>query len=78
MTTKNLSVPSNAPIAGIYDAQAFSVGNSEIVHEPHHFPTTNKVVAYCGVYGYAIERDARIVEASLLEVPNCPRCNELS
>lgn len=73
--TRNLSVPANAPIAGIYDAQAFRIGNSETIHEPAHYPTTNMVVAKCGVYGYAVERDSRIADWAD-ELPNCEKCND--
>lgn len=73
---RNLGVSASAPIAGIYDAQAFRVGNSETIHYPHHYPTTNMVVAYCGVYGYAVERESRIAEWAY-DYPNCDRCKEI-
>lgn len=71
---RNTHVKANAPIAGVYDAQAFTVGNSDIVHEPAHYPTANMVVAKCGVYAYAVERDSRIAHWADAEV-DCANCN---
>lgn len=59
--------------SGIADAGAFRIGSSSTVHRPARFPDGNKVVAACGQYGWAAERDARLVSwADAL--PDCPRC----
>ncbi len=63
----------HAPVSGIHDAQAFSIGNSDTVHSPAHYPTSNMVVAHCGQYGYAVEHDARLAEWRDAH-PNCTRC----
>lgn len=73
--TVNLTPPDYpyAPVSGVRDAEAFSVGASEVVHKPHHYPDANKVVAVCGVYGFGVERDSRLAwwrDA----YPDCPRC----
>lgn len=63
----------NAPVSGIHDAQAFSIGNSDTVHAPARYPSTNMVVARCGQYGYVIETDTR--SASWRDAfPTCARC----
>jgi hypothetical protein len=60
--------------SGISDAEAFRVGNSQTVHRPARFPDGNKVVAVCGVYGWATERDSRIATWADAVV-DCDRCN---
>jgi len=59
--------------SGIADARAFRVGNSLTVHQPARFPDGNKVVATCGVYGWATERDSRIASWADAHV-DCKRC----
>lgn len=59
--------------SGIYDSQAFSVGDSTLVHTPAHFPDGLKVIGKCGVYAWAAERDARLATWRDSEV-NCPNC----
>lgn len=74
---KNLTPPDYpmSAVADIYDAQAFSIGDNILVHEPAHYPNANKVVASCGAYGYGTERPARIAEWRDHSV-TCPRCLE--
>ena len=73
METKVYKPTDQSPIAGIYDAQAFTVGTRDTVHQPNHYPNSNMVVARCGVYGYGVERDSRIAHWADA-VPNCQRC----
>jgi hypothetical protein len=44
--------PVSTPSWSIYDAGAFSVGKSDLVHAPAHFPKGSVVVGKCGVVGY--------------------------
>lgn len=59
--------------SGIADAGAFRIGHSLTVHRPARFPDANKVVAACGQYGWATERDARIATWADSEI-TCERC----
>jgi hypothetical protein len=72
MTVRPAHYPMTAN-SGIADAEAFSVGDSTVVHRPGRFPDGNKVVARCGVYGWAVERDSRIAYWRNAHV-DCPRC----
>lgn len=74
MTNKPKNYPNTAN-SGIYDAQAFSVGDSEIVHAPNHYPDGNKIVAKCGVYGFATERPSRITTWRNSNI-TCQRCQQ--
>lgn len=71
-------MPRNYPStanSGIADACAFRVGDSSLVHLPARFPDGNKVIARCGVYGWAAERDARLASwaDSLITCARCAR-----
>lgn len=59
--------------SAIYDSQAFSVGDSTLVHTPADFPDGLKIIASCGVYAWAAERDSRVACWRDSEV-NCPNC----
>jgi hypothetical protein len=59
--------------SGIADARAFRIGASRLVHRPARFPDANKVVAACGAYGWAVERDARIASWANSLI-TCTRC----
>lgn len=59
--------------SGIYDAQAFRIGHSRTVHSPARYPDANKVIARCGAYGWATERDSRIASWANGEI-TCARC----
>lgn len=47
-------LPSSWSTAGIADARALRVGSSPTIHRPKHF-TPRRVVAKCGVVGFACE-----------------------
>lgn len=70
--TKPLYYPQTANSA-IYDAQAFSVGESDTVHRPEHFPNGLMIVAACGVYAWASEHESRIAVWRAGAV-SCERC----
>lgn len=53
------SVPVTWASAGIVDARAFRVGESEIVHAPK-IARPNQVVGFCGVTATVTERDSRL------------------
>lgn len=76
MNTKPEHYPSTAN-SGIADAGAFRIGGSSLVHQPTRFPDGNKVVARCGAYGWATERDARLATwaDSRITCPHCLRLN---
>lgn len=61
--------------SGIADARAFRIGGSSIVHRPGRFPDGNKVVAACGQYGWATERESRLAHWADA-FPACPRCSQ--
>lgn len=67
MSERPINYPHNSA-SGIYDAQAFTVGNSTVVHKPKAFRPHDDngiiggtvVSAACGAYGYTgEERDYR-------------------
>lgn len=60
--------------AGIVDARAFSVGESDTVHEPTH-ASPNLVRGKCGVTAHVVERDGRLAIWRDADV-NCPTCLE--
>ena len=64
---------------GIYDAQAFYVGNSKTAHAVHSFPTWHSVRGVCGVVAntYDYDRYDRLAEWAGLGV-TCPTCKERS
>lgn len=61
------------PNSGIADARAFRVGKSPTIHQPNRFPNALKVIAKCGVYGYAAESESRITTWAA-DAPDCARC----
>lgn len=66
----------NTSNSGIHDAQAFSIGESLVVHRPAHYPDARTVVAACGAYGYTAETDTR--EAVWRDSrPSCIHCTSL-
>lgn len=74
----DVNLPAHYPStanSGIADARAFRVGDSSLVHEPGRFPDGNKVVAVCGVYGWATERDSRIASWADADI-TCKRCTK--
>lgn len=71
------SSPQHYPMtanSGIYDAQAFSVGKSDTVHNPANFPDGNKVIAKCGVYGWVCEHDGYRLAEWRDSLVTCERC----
>lgn len=63
--------------SGIYDAQAFSVGKSDTVHMPEHYPNGLMVVAKCGVYGWTAENDGHRLAEWRDSLPTCERCKNV-
>ena len=59
--------------SAIYDARAFRVGSSEVVHAPKSFPNAFTVTGMCGVVGYIVESDPRRAEWADSEI-TCPTC----
>lgn len=62
-----MKLPKHYPMtanSGIADANAFTIGERNVIHIPASFPDGNKVTALCGTYGYATERDSRIAHWS--------------
>lgn len=66
------NVPPSWPTAGIVDARAFRVGNSETVHEPTH-ASSNLIRGRCGVTAHVVERDGRLATWAD-SFPTCGTC----
>lgn len=65
-------VPASWASAGIVDARAFRIGDSDVVHEPTH-AKPNLVRGRCGVVAHVVERDGRLATwaDSLTTCPSC-------
>ena len=82
MTARPAHYPMTAN-SGIADAERFSFNtvpeDGGKMHIPARFPDGNKVVAKCGAYGWATERDARLIHwasGDLAGEYDCPTCAE--
>lgn len=58
--------------AGIVDARAFRIGESETVHALTH-ASPNLVRGACGVTAHVVERDGRLATWANT-CPDCPTC----
>lgn len=52
------NIPADWPSAGIVDAGAFIIGNSQTVHKPTH-AKSNRIRGACGVTAPVVEADTR-------------------
>lgn len=68
----------NTVNSGIYDAQAFRIGDaSGLVHKPYLYPNGNKVVARCGQYGYVVQSDGFRTASWADSDVTCNNCKRL-
>lgn len=65
-------VPYHWPSAGIVDARAFRVGESDTIHALTH-AAANLVRGACGVTAHVVERDARLASWAA-DLPDCSTC----
>lgn len=61
--------------SAIYDARAFRVGSSEVVHAPKSFPNNYTVTGKCGIVARAYPyEETRVAEWADSEI-TCPTCS---
>ena len=70
------SVPASWPSAGIVDARAFRVGESDTIHALTH-ASPNLVRGACGVTAHVVERDSRLASWAA-DLPDCSTCTAKS
>lgn len=68
--------PSSSSVASIYDAQAFTVGKSPLVHLPYRYSDGATVIGACGVVGFAVEHDGFRLAEWADSFITCPKCKE--
>ena len=74
----NVTPPQSSAVAGIHDAQLFSIGNGAVDHTPHRYPNGVTVVAKCGAVGYVAEHDGfreATWRSGYDSRPACDTCN---